>query len=119
MFPPVYDVLAAAPAVSAIVATRIGAHGQVGQNEQRPYLTWQVISAVPENNLSDLPDIDSVQIQINCLHRTDAGIRALARAVIDAVEPHAHVTGIPIDQRDPDTKLYWVAIQADWWLPRP
>ena len=118
MFPPVYQTLQGAAAVAAIVGTRIGAHGEIEQTAGRPYLTWQVITAAPENNLSDLPDIDAVQIQINCLHPTEAGIRALARAVIDAIEPHAHVTGVPVDQRDPETRLYWVAVQADWWLPR-
>ena len=118
MFPPVFETLYANNAVRTIVGDRIGAHGEIEQTAGRPYITWQVIVGSPENTLGDLPPIDLVQIQINCLHSTDAGIRALAAAVRDAIEPHAHVTGIPVDQRDPETRLYWVAIQADWWLPR-
>lgn len=118
MWPPVYEVLRAASAVTSAVGDRIGSHGQIEQTAGRPYLTWQVITALPENLLGEAPDIDAVTIQINCLHPTDAGIRALARAVLDAIEPYCHVTGIPIDQRDPETRLYWVAIQADWWLSR-
>lgn len=118
MFPPVYEVLTGAAPVAAIIGTKVGGHGQIEQTIEPPYATWQIIVGAPDNTLGDLPDIDSVQVQVNCIHTTEAGIRALARAVLAAIEPHAHVTGIPVDQRDPETRRYWVAIQADWWLPR-
>lgn len=116
--PPVYAVLHAASAVESIVGNRIGSHGEIAQTTSQPYITWQQISGVPENALGDTPDIDVLQVQINCWHQTDAGVRALALAVRNAVEPYAHVTGYPVDQREPDTRLYWIAIQADWWLDR-
>lgn len=118
MLPPVYQILSADEAVAAIVGNRIGAHAEVPQDTARPYVTWQLITGAPENSLSDLPDIDSMQVQINCWHQTDAGVRALAQAVRGAIEPHAHVTGYPVNQRETDTRLFWIAIQADWWLPR-
>lgn len=118
MFPPIYQTLQASAAVVAIVADRIGAFGQVQQDEARPYLTWQVIGGVPENELSAVPDTDLWQIQINCWHPAEKGVRDLAEKVRDALEPYAHVTGIPIDQRESDSRLYWIAIQIDWWLNR-
>jgi hypothetical protein len=39
--------------------------------------------------------------------------------VRNAIEPYAHMTGAPIDQRDADTKLWRMALQVDWWMPRP
>lgn len=118
MFPPVYEVLRPAPGVGAVVGDRIGAHGEIETSADRPYITWQIISGEPERGVDDLPDVDAIMTQINCWHGTDAGVRALAQAVVAAVEPHAYVTGIPIDQREPDTRLYWIAIQVDWWVPR-
>lgn len=118
MFPPVYSTLQASSAVTAIVGTRVGRHGEVNPDTPRPYITWQVVGALPENQLSAVPDTDFVQVQINCMHTSDAGVETLAEAVRDAIEPYAHVTGIPVDQRDAETRLYWIALQVDWWLNR-
>lgn len=118
MFPPIYSTLRASSAVVAIVGNRIGRHGEIHGDATRPYITWQQINVVPENELSAAPDTDLVTVQINCMHETDAGVEALAKAVRDAVEPFAHITGMPVDQRDAETRLYWIAIQLDWWLAR-
>ena len=113
MFPPIYATLKNWPAVFAIVGERIGAHGEVPQDTTRPYVTWQLISGTPDNCLADTPPNERDTVQVNCLHQTDAGVRALALAVRNALESIGHVTGIPVDQRDPETRLYWVALQAD------
>ena len=118
MFPPIYAALSAAPAVAAIVADRIYRHGDAPQNTTLPYITWQSVASVPENNLSDIPPFDRWVLQINCWHPADVGVVTLAEAVRAAVEPHGHVTGIPVNQREPQTKLYWVALQMDWLFNR-
>lgn len=121
MFPPVFVTLKASQEVKNIVGTnrpRIYRHGVAPQDTARPYITWSVLSGVPENNLSDLPPVDHVAVQIDCWHQTDAGIEALAMAVRDAVEPVAHMTSTAIDLRETETKLYRISIQFDWWLGR-
>lgn len=118
MLPPVYSTLRASSALVAVVGDRIGRHGEIQQDASRPYITWQLVTGIPENELSDVPDTDMWQVQINCWHQTDAGVVELAKLVRDAVEPYAHVTGFPVDQREPDSRLYWIAIQTDWWLNR-
>ena len=118
MFPPIYSTLRASSAVVAIVGDRIGAFGEIHQDESRPYVTHQIIAGLPENQLSDVPDTDLMQIQLNCYHATEAGVQTLVESVRDAIEPVAHVTGYPVVQRESATRLYVVAIQVDWWLNR-
>jgi hypothetical protein len=125
--PPVFQALKASTAVKAIVGTnppRIYRHGAApqvpnGQPITDPFITWALAGATPENQLSGLPPIDAMIVQVNCWHTTDAGIELLAAAARDAIEPFAHLTGIPINQRELGaTKLYRISLQFDWWHHR-
>lgn len=121
MLPPVFQTLKASAEVKAIVGTnppRIFAHSEAPEDSQKPYITWQLISDVPENNLSDLPPTDRATVQVDCWHQTGAGVVLLARAARDAIEPSAHMTGIPIDLREPETKLFRIGLQFDWFVDR-
>lgn len=126
MLPPILGLLAASPAVMAIVGpatqgaeTRVYRPGQVPQSMAIPYVVWSVISTTPDNNLGDLPPADRVTVQVDCYHATAAGIVALATAVRNAIEPAAHMTGMPVDQREAETPfLYRIALQFDYWLAR-
>jgi hypothetical protein len=57
-------------------------------------------------------------VQIDCWHATSAGVVQLATAVRDAIEPHAHITGYPINAKDTETQRYRIGLQLDWWLSR-
>lgn len=118
MLPPVYAALSADSAVAALVATRIYSHGEAPQEVAMPYVTWQMIAGIPENNLSDAPDIDRCTLQVNCWHPTGAGINDLAEAVRAVLEQNGHVTNIPVNERDEETRLYWIALEMDWFLTR-
>lgn len=124
LLPPIFALLKAAPAVTGIVGTnpaKIYRHGIAPQGTVAPYVVWSVISDVPENNLSDAPPVDRVTVQVDCYYQAtggDAGVEALATAVRDAIEPTAHMTGMPINQRESDTGLYRIALQFDYFLPR-
>lgn len=118
MLPPIYDILTASPAVSAIVGTRIYPHGEAPHDVARPYVTWFLVSDVPQNLLDAAPDIDRATVQVDCWHPTSAGVVQLASAVRSAIEPRAHVTNIFLNGREPETRLYRFAIQLDYWQPR-
>ena len=125
MFPPVFRTLKASEDVRNIIqsgsgAPRIFRHGAAPQDAERPYITWIVVSGIPENNLSDLPPVDRVTVQVDAWHPTDAGVEALALAVRDAIEPHAHMTNGPLlDDRDlANSKLFRIAMQFDWFVDR-
>ena len=119
MLPPIYTWLKTSE-VQDIIGTppRAYRHSSAPQDTTKPYVTWQVISGVPENNLTDLPPVDRITVQVDCWHQTDAGIEQLATAVRDAIEPYAHMTGIVINLREPETKLYRIGLQFDIWHDR-
>jgi hypothetical protein len=120
LLPPIFALLKAAPAVTAIIGAtpKVFRHGIAPQGTVPPYVVWSVISGVPENNLSDLPPIDRLTLQVDCYSTTDDGIEALATAVRNAIETVAHMTGMPINQRETDTQLYRIGLQFDYFLPR-
>lgn len=124
MFPPVFATLKASAAVRNFVgqqSPRIYRHGSAPRDGSRPiihpFITWSS-SATPENQLSGLPPVDRVVVDINIWHKTDSGVEALALAVRDAVEPFAHCTGQPVDLREPETNLYRILLTFDWFLQR-
>lgn len=125
MLPPVFVTLKASSAVRAIVGTspaKIYRHGHAPQGVEPPYITWQVVTATPENQLSGTPTTDRATIQVNCWYPEiggDKGIEVLATAVRDAIEPFAHMTSMPIDQQEPETRFFWIALEFDWFNDRP
>lgn len=113
MFPKVYRTIRT-PAVAAIVETRIGRHGEVSQTEQRPYITWQIVTGQPYDNLSSAPAGDFTTVQLDCYHATDAGAEQLAVAVRAALDVALICNRVVLNTRDPDTKLYRVGMEADF-----
>lgn len=120
MLPPVFALLKASAAVTAILGAvpRVYRHGIAPQGTVAPYVTWLVVGSDPENNLSDPPPTDRIVLQVDCWSTTDGGVEDLAQAVRDAIEPTAHMTGIVVNEREPDTGLYRLALQFDYWLSR-
>ena len=115
MLPPIYTWLKASNAVKNIIGTtpRAYRHGDAPQDTTKPYVTWALVGGVPDNELSSVPVSDRYTIQVDCWHNTDKGVEDLAEAVRDAVESHAHMTSMPINGRDAETKLYRIALQFD------
>ena len=118
MLPPIYAVLSQDANVANIVGNRIYPHGEAIQDTEKPYIVWQLITGTPQNTLSDRTDIDAMRIQIDCYHQSPVGIEALADVVREAIESYANITSIPLNLREPDTKLYRIALDLDWWYTR-
>ena len=119
MLPPVFQILSADAAVAALVGRRIFRRGVAAQDVQRPYITWFLVTGTPENTLSETPTMDRMSVQIDIWATTDKGSEELATAVRDAMEPHGHMTGQPIDGRETLTKLWRIALEFDLFIPRP
>ena len=115
MIPPVYSLLKSSPSVVAIIADRIGAHGQVLPNETRPYITWQIVSGTGDNTLDRgrAPN-DRVSVQIDCYHATEPGLRSLVNAARTALESDSYYVGLIVDERDAETLLFRMALQFDF-----
>lgn len=126
MWPPVFQTLKGSDDIKAFVGTnppRIYPHGRAPQRPDGvpladPFITWFQVTVAPNQSLSELPPSDRIPIQVDCYHPTDAGVRALALAARDAIEPFAVMTGAPLDERDTVTNLYHVALTFDWIVDR-
>ena len=118
MVPPVFSILAAAPAVTALVpSSRIRGQGYAGESPVAPYITWQLVDGLPENYLGSRPGIDTFRVQIDCWANDAAQSKAIAAAVRDALEPHGLCVAIFGDDYDAETKLYRYGF--DWSLLTP
>lgn len=118
MFPDIYQILINNSQVQSIINGRVYRHGDAPQGVVKPYVTWYVINGNPENTLSEVPDMDKISIHIDIWSEQDAGVVTLAKEVRDALEPHAHMVDMPINDRDDKTKLYRIGLQFDWFLAR-
>lgn len=125
MLPAVFPLLSAAGAVTAIIGTnpvRAYRHGSAPQNVVAPYVTWQVISNVPQNALDEVPRVDAYSVQIDCWSVNtgtgSSGVETLAKAVRDAIEPYAHMVSGPTDSRDDETQRYRISFTFDFWTHR-
>src|SRR6478609_825614 len=118
MLPDIYNILKDNGAVSAIIGSRIFRHGDAPQGVQKPYVTWFLVNGLPENTMSEVPDMDKLIIQLDCWTEDDAGVVSLAKAIRNALEPYAHMVEMPVNERDDKTKLYRIALQFDWFLVR-
>lgn len=118
LLPPVKEALVLSSLVTDIVGSKIYRHARKPQDVVPPYITWSVISGLPENNLSDLPPTDHLVIQVDHWSLDDQQVEDLAMYSRDAIEPYAHMTGIVADEREPVTKLFRIGLQFDWWLSR-
>jgi hypothetical protein len=121
MFAPIFATCFASAAVKAVLGSaplRLYLFGEAEQATVRPYATWQAIGGSPENYINQAPDIDSFALQVDCWGTTAASARGVARAIRDAVEPHAHVTGWRGESKDTATGLYRLSFDLTWWTPR-
>lgn len=122
MLPNVFELLSTNSSVATLVSSRIYRAGRAPQNSTAPYVTWMVISGIPENSLSDAPLIDRWELQIDCWGNNEgtgeSEVESLALAVRDALEVDHYITDVGMMERDPDTRRYRVSIQVSWWEAR-
>lgn len=123
MFPLVYPILKDAPAVAALVGTRIYRHGSAPQNVVAPYITWFIVAGTPENALGETPRVDNYQVQVDCWSNNtgtgDAQVEELAEAVRDALEARADMSAVAVNGRDPETMRYRIGMTFTFWTHRP
>lgn len=122
MIPPVFEVLSASATVKAHLGTppkmRLFPFGEATQDTIKPYATWQLISGVPANYLNQRPDMDDFRAQIDVWALTQSSAIAVAQAIRDAIEPHAHIVNAGNTTRDPETKNYRYMIDVEFFTER-
>ena len=121
MYPPIFQVCAADPAVGALLGAsplRLWPFGEPPQNTPLPYAVWQTVSGQPENYLGQRPDVDSWSLQVDVYAATATAARNAAKALRDAIEPAAHITRWGGESRDRETNHYRYSFDADFIVPR-
>lgn len=108
MYPPVYDLVEASENVTELLGNppRFYAFGDAPQGVVMPYAVWQVVAGSPMNYLGEVPDADSVLIQIDVYAAESRTCRNVAFAIRDAVEPAAYVTSWRGEMRESETREY-------------
>lgn len=114
----VYQVLRSNATVVSTVGTRIYRHGAAPQDVTKPYITWFMVSGTPQDVINAAPCHDKDTIQIDCWSETDAGVETLAYAVRAALDSRLISNRIIIDNRETDTKLYRMTLEADFIASR-
>lgn len=129
MMPPVFQLLAAAPAVTALIGTApVRCYASLipqtsdGQpnNALLPAITWQTIVGTPENYVDAPPTIEQVRVQV------DAWALSLGQAqqVFDAARVALEDTGRNVMASnngfdyEPETKRYRVSGDFEFWVSR-
>lgn len=121
MYPPIFQVISASTAVTDLLGTnpvRFWLFGEAPQNPGLPYVVWQTAYGAPENYLGGVPDIDHLGVQIDVYASTASVVRQVAAAVRDAIEPRAYVVGWRGEGLDPETKLYNLSFDAEFFVSR-
>lgn len=117
MYPPVFALAVAAPAVTALLGTnptRLYPFGEAPQGVTKPYAVWQLVGGVPENYLGNVPDTDSYSVQIDVYADRASTARQVAEALRDAYEPKAYVANWNGESRDPDTNNCRISFDVDF-----
>jgi hypothetical protein len=118
--PPLHSILFASSEVKALIGTpiRLYPFGHAVQGVAKPYVTWQSITAIPDNSLNQLPDIDDFRVQVDVWAATEASCYQVAEAVRDAVEPYAQMINSGGTTRDPETGAYRYLLEFQFFHPR-
>lgn len=121
MFPPIFQVAAADPGVTALLGTgpvRFYPFGTAPEGVTLPYAVWQLVAGSPENYLAGRPDIDGFTLQIDVYAATGSSARAVGKALRDAIELNAYIVRWGGESRDNETNRYRLSFDVDWLTPR-
>lgn len=121
MFAPIFQVVAASAQVTAVLGTapvRFWPFGKASENPALPYAVWQQVAGSPENYINQVPDLDSYTLQVDVYASTGTSARAAAKALRDAIEPHAHIVAWRGESEETETKLIRISFDVDWLVPR-
>lgn len=120
MTPPIFQIIAAAPSVTALLGSnpvRFFPWDQAPEKTERPYATY-TYQGLPENYLDKTPDIDSYDTQVDVWAKTGKECLEVAIAIRDVMEPRAHMTSFGQALREPNTELYRLRMNFDIYNPR-
>lgn len=120
-YPPIFQVAAADPAVTALLGARpvrIYLFGLAPHKPAGTYCVWQVTNGSPENFLAGRPDAEAYSLQVDVYAANADAARAAGHAIEYAIELSATVTSYNGESRDHETGLYRYSFDVDWIVQR-
>lgn len=122
MAPPVFQVVAPVAAVQSIFGSdpvRVWPFGEAPEGSRTyPYATWQTLYGNPLNKLSGTPDMDYHGAQVDVWAKSLNDAREGAKALRDALEPHAYIVRWNGETRDKETRTYRYSFDVDFHTKR-
>lgn len=107
--------LLAAPAVAALVGTRISAD-RIEQGAARPFVMFSRAATTPFATIDGALLVSQVQLEVQCWADTRAGADAVALAVAAAVRGTGlHAVTAQSAAYDPELDLEAATLSVDWW----
>ena len=120
-YPPIFQVAAADPAVTALLGTnptRLYLFGMAPDTPAGTYCVWQVVNGSPESFLAGRPDAEAYGLQVDVYGTTATAARAAGHAIEYAVELSATITSYNGETKDAETGLYRYSFDVDWIVRR-
>jgi hypothetical protein len=121
MRPPIFSLVAGDSDCTTLLGqnpVRFFPFGEAPQHVSLPYATWQLITGVPENYIGCPPDIDSVSLQVDVWAYSQGDAHDVFDAIRRALETDAHIVGVNLEGREPDTRIYRISMTVDFWTER-
>lgn len=112
--------LSAAPAVSAIVGSKIFPMVAT-EGEVVPYIVYQVSASTREGAMNGPGSLRNARMQLDCYAATYSAAKALGAAVRAALDGAGLQSAMIIEQDllDPETKSYRQLIEYSIWANEP
>lgn len=120
MFSPLYDLVKDNAGVRAVLGNpvRLYAFGDAAQDGSKPYAVQQTVGGQPENFLNQVPDLDSIIVQVDVYAPAMTQAKAIVVALATVIEPVAHITSWNGEFRDTETKLWRISFTVEFKAPR-
>jgi len=112
-----FPILAAAPAVAALVGDGIF-RVSVPQGAAAPYVVIGGVALDTVEYLHRRPDLDNDRVQVHGWAEDFDTAYAIFAACRDALDPFGYMSGGYIEDQDPDTKLFRVGADWSFWNER-
>lgn len=120
MFSPLYALVKDSAAVQAVLGNpvRVYAFGDAAQDGSKPYAVQQTVGGRPENYLGQVPDLDTVTVQVDVYAKEMTQAKAGVIALRDVLEPVAYITSWNGEFRDFETRLWRISFTVEFKTTR-
>ena len=122
MIPPVFTTIQTDTVAAGVLTDngllKVFPWGQAPQTIKPPYVTYTMFNGLPANTMGERPLLDNLGTQVDVWGRNGDQCTEVATAVRNALEGMGHMTSISSMEREPDTQLYRVRMDFDFFTDR-